>query len=101
MEEILWIAEGLQRRAHAGDVAVMVGAPHVDRADKAALMLVAMIGDVGNEVRVGPVALFQHPVLIIAELGRPQPERAVGGEGVALFVELRECRLDQLALVHR
>ena len=66
-----------------GDVAVVVGAEHVDQALEAALELVPVVGDVGGEVGRLAVGADQDPVLVVAEVGRAQPERALALVGVA------------------
>jgi hypothetical protein len=70
------VAERGQRGLHARHVAVVVGAPDVDDALEAALELVHVIGDVGGEV--GGLAVLAHhdAVLLVAEGGRAEPERA-------------------------
>ena len=65
------------------DVAVVVGAEHVDQAVEAALELVAVVGDVGGEVGRLAVGADQDPVLVVAELGRAQPGRALALVDVA------------------
>ena len=60
-----------------GDVAVVVGAPDVDQQVEAPGELVAVVGDVGEQVGELAVALDQHPVLVVAEVGGAQPHRAV------------------------
>ena len=55
----------------------MIGALHVDRAAEPALPLRDVIRDVGHEVRVRAVALAHDAILVVAELGRPEPERAL------------------------
>ena len=59
---------------------MVVGALHVDRAREAALPLRDVVRDVGQEVR-RLAALLRAPahdaILVVAEVGRPQPERAV------------------------
>src|SRR5579884_1558003 len=61
--------------------AVVVGAEHVDGAVEAALHLVAQVRDVRRLVRRQSPALGradQHAVLVVAELGRADPQRALG-----------------------
>lgn len=56
----------------------MVGAPDVDDAVKAALdEFVAVVGNVDRVVRIKPVRAAQDLVLVGAEVGVAQPERAV------------------------
>ena len=76
--ELLGVAaERLVGRLHPRHVAVVVGAPHVDLAIEAALALVLVVGDVRREVGVLAVGAHQHPVLVVAEVGRAQPQRAL------------------------
>ena len=70
-------AERLARGHHARHVAVMVRAPDVDDQVEAALELVVVVGDVRREIGGVAVALAQHAVLVVAQLGGPEPERAV------------------------
>ena len=92
-------AEGLDRGAHAGHVAMVVGAEDVDQPAEAALELVPVVGDVGGEVGRFAVGPDQHPVLVVAEGRRAQPEGLVAAVGVAGLVELGEGRLDLAAAV--
>ena len=71
------VAERLHGGLHPRHVAVVVGAPDVDEQVEAAGELVAVVGDVGQQVGVLAVALDQHPVLVVAEVGGAQPDRAV------------------------
>ena len=50
------------------DVAVVVGAPHVDLALEAALALVLVVGDVRGEVGVLAAGAHEHAVLVVAEV---------------------------------
>ena len=77
-------AEAGDRGPQSGDVAVVVGAEHVDQAVEAALQLVPVVGDVGGEVGRFAVGADQHPVLVVAEGRRAQPERVFAAVGVAL-----------------
>ena len=101
VKEIGGIAQRLHRGAHAGDIAVMIGAPHVDGGAEAALVLVAMIRDVGEKVRVRAVALHQHAILVVPELGSAQPARAVLLVQHAAALELGEGLVDEPLLVQR
>ena len=81
--EVLGIAaQRLIRRLHPCHVAVVVGAPHVDLAVEAALALVLVVGDVGGEVGVLAVGAHEHPILVVAEVGRAQPQRPLAAIGV-------------------
>ena len=76
-EQVGLVAQRLVGRLHAGDVAVMVGAPDVDQPLEPARVLVGVVGDVGREVGVLAARAAQHAVLVVAEVGRAQPQRAV------------------------
>src|SRR5437899_855040 len=72
--------ERLQPDADASDRALMAGALDADRPCEAPLPFVDVIGDVREEI--GVLAAFFHPlahhaVLIVPEVGRLEPERAV------------------------
>ena len=72
------VAERLQRRLHARDVAVVVGAPDVAELGVSARQLLAVIGDVGQQVGRKPVGLHDDAVLVVApQRRRPQPDGAV------------------------
>ena len=85
-------AERLDRGPHPRDVAVMVGAEHVDQPVEAALELVPVVGDVGGEVGRLAVGADQDPVLVVAELGGAQPERALVAVDVAALARARRAR---------
>ena len=76
------------------DVAVVIGAEHVDQAVEAALELVPVIGDVGGQVGRFAVGADQHAILVVAEGCRAQPERLFAAVGVAAAVELCQGRVD-------
>src|SRR5690606_15065385 len=76
-------AERLQAGAHTGDGAVVIGALLVDDTLEAALPLVGVVGDIGHEVGITAVALAHDAVLVIAEAGGAQPQRAIFFIGMA------------------
>jgi len=96
-------AERGDRRLHPRDVAVVVGAEHVDHAVVAALELLLVVGDVGGEVRRLAGRPHEHAVLVVAERRRPQPERAVRAVQVPLLLQAGERAVDRArrALVER
>ena len=57
----------LRDRLQPRDVAVVVGAEHVDRAVEPAQELVLLVGDVGREVRRRAGRAPEHAVLVVAE----------------------------------
>src|SRR2546421_6830248 len=70
----------LEAHAHAAHSSVMIRALHIDRAGIAALPLGDVIRDIRDEVRVVATllgAFAHHPVLVVAEVSRTQPARAV------------------------
>ncbi len=85
-----------ERRLHARHVAVVVGAPDVDQVVEAAVHLVAVVGDVGQEVGGRAGLADEHAVLVVAVVGGAQPHGAVGVVELAVAVELAQ-RLADLA----
>ncbi len=83
-------AERLVGGLHPRHVAVVVGAPHVDLAIEAALALVLVVGDVRGEVGVLAAGAHQHAVLVVAVVGRAQPQRALAAIRAPLFLEDRK-----------
>ena len=77
------MAERPHRRAHAPDIAVMVGPEEVDDVVGLAELLEVVEADVHREVGELAVRLPQHAVLVVAERGGAEPERAVLLVGVA------------------
>ncbi len=59
-------ADGGDRGLQPRDVAVVVGAEHVDQAVEAALELVPVVGDVGREVGRLAGRALEHAVLVVA-----------------------------------
>ena len=91
----------LQARAHARNRAVMIRALDVERTVEAALELRHVIRDVGHEVRVAAVGLAHHAVLVVAEIGRAQPQRAFVLVGRAGLHEPGHRRIDASVGVER
>ena len=56
--------------------------------------LVAVVGDIGQEVGGVAIGLDEHPILVVAEFGGPQPQRAIFFEHVAAGPQLGEGGLD-------
>src|SRR5947207_13502415 len=79
----------------------MIGAQHVDETREAALALGEVIGDVGGEV--GPLAVLAHhdAVLLVAELGGAEPDRALLTAQVSARLEHRERVIDLAAVGER
>ena len=93
------MAEGEHGGAHPRHVAVVVRAPHVDRAVEPALGLVLVVGDVGEKVGVAPVRLAQHAVLVVAVGGGAQPQRTALLEQHAALGERLQRRADAVLVV--
>ena len=74
-------------RLEPADVAVVVGAEHVDARVEAAVALVEVVRGVGGEVGEVAVGLDEDAVLVVTEVGGAQPHRAVGVEDVALLAQ--------------
>ena len=83
LELVRRVAERLHAGLQPGDVAVVVGAPDVDEELVAPVELVAVVGEVGEQVGRLAVGLHQHAVLVVAEVGGAQPGGAVRVEGGA------------------
>ena len=77
LELVRLVAEGLDAGLQPGDVAVVVGAPDVDQQLIAAGELVAVVGDVRQQVGGLAVGLDEHAVLVVTEVGGAQPHRTV------------------------
>ena len=93
--------ERLHARLERLHLAVVVGAPDVDEVVPAPGELVAVVREVVAEIRGGPVGAHQHAIAQVAELGRPEPARAVGVEYEAAVRRAREHVDDLVALVQR
>ena len=89
------MAERGDRGLHPLDVAMVIGAPNVDHQVEAAVELVLVVGDVGSEVGVLAAGALKHTILVVIELGRPQPERFLAGVGAAIRIENRQRLLDR------
>ena len=78
------VAQALRTGLEALNVAVVVGAQHVDRVGGTALELEVDVGEVRSEVGVLAVGLEQHAILVVTEVGGAEPGRAVLLEDAAL-----------------
>ena len=81
------------------DVAVVVGAEQVDLLGEAAVLLGQVVGGVGGEVRRLAVRADHHAVLVVAEVGGAQPDRAAVVVDVALFAEAGDGVFDGAGVV--
>src|SRR6266542_4647180 len=81
-------AERLERRLEPRDVAAVVGAEDVDE-DVRARALVPVVGDVGAEVRGGPVRLLHGPVDLVPVLRRAEEEEVLRERDAFLRVPVR------------
>ena len=79
----------------------MVGAEDVEQPAAAALELVAVVGDVGEEVGGLAARPDQHPVLVVAELRGAQPGCAVGLVERTALAQLLDERVESVPLVQR
>ena len=89
-------AEGLHGRLHARDVALVVGAPDVDReVEAAADELVVVVGDVGGEVGRDAGRADEDVVLVLAEGAAVQPDGAfLVDDGALLAQQLHRLLVD-------
>ena len=78
---------GLQRRTHARNVSVMIGAPDIDQVVETPLVLVAVIRDIGREVGRAAVVTHDDAVFLVAERGAPEPLRALVRVNVVVFLQ--------------
>jgi len=98
-QRALRIAHGFQSRRHAGDIAVVVGAPEVDQLGVAALQLVDVVGDIRRHVGQRAVALDQHAVLVVTVFGGLEPESVVLLEGQVHGLHAVKHIVDALGVV--
>src|SRR2546429_9543228 len=68
---------------------------HIDRPSEAALVLLPVIRDVGQQIGVRAIGLAEHPVLVVAERRGPEPQRAILLVGVAACREIVESLRQQ------
>ena len=87
--------------ADPGDRPVVVGAPDVDQVVEAAAELLGDVADVGREVGRPAVGPVDHPVLVVAERGRAEPDRAVLLVDVAARAQALDGALDPALVVER
>ena len=104
-EEHLRLPCRVPERLHPGlqrlHLPVVVGAPDVDEVGPASFDLVAVVREVGEQVRGVAVGLDEHPVARITEVGGTQPCGTIGFEHGATHAEISECRCDLATLVQR
>ncbi len=65
----------------------MVGPPDVDEPVEAALELVLVVSDVAGQIARPAVLADEHLVLLVAQVGRAKPERAIGFVAPARLIE--------------
>ena len=95
------VAHRLGRVPDAGDRPVVVGAPDVDQLVEAAAELLGDVADVGGEVGRLAVRADDHPVLVVAERRRAEPQRAVLLVDVAARAQPLDRALDPAVVVER
>ncbi len=84
------VAERLAHGHHAPDIAVVVGAEHVDRhigRVGGTVALVPVVGDVGGEIRELAVGLDDHAILVVTVLGGGEPGGALALVDVAALTQ--------------
>ena len=77
----------------------MVGAPDVDEVVEAAAELLGHVADVGGEVGRLAVRAEDDPVLVVAERGRAEPDRAVLLVDVAALAQALDRARDPALVV--
>ncbi len=80
---------------------MMIGAQHVDETREPPLALLQMIGDIGREVGLLAVLAHHHAILLVAELGGAEPERAVAPLQPSTRFKHRERVIDRAAVRQR
>jgi hypothetical protein len=91
--------EALGRGLEPRDVAVVVGAEHVDRAFEAALELAQQVTQVGGEVRGDAVLAHHHAILVVAEGGGAEPGGAILLEQVAVGAQVSIARCTKPSVI--
>ena len=95
-----WVVAHRPRRvAYSGDRPVVVGAPDVDQMIEPAAELLGHVADVRSEVGRLAVGPIDHPILVVAEVGRAEPHSAVLLVDVASLPESLDGALDPATLV--
>ena len=77
LDRVAVVAHRLGGVPQPGHRPVVVGAPDVDQVVEAAAELLGHVADVGREVGRRAVRADHDPVLVVAERGRAEPQRAV------------------------
>ena len=79
------ITHALHGRFHPGNVPVMVRAPQIDDPVKAPAEFIGVVSDIRRKVSRNAIIPNHHPVLVVAECGRLQPQGPVLFIHVTLF----------------
>ncbi len=93
------VTQRLDRCPHPRHVAVVIGSDRIDHPLRPPFQLVPVVGDVGGEVGRLAVGAHEHPILVVAKLSRPQPDRALALVDVTPPAQMLDRRLDLGALV--
>src|SRR6185312_716571 len=97
-EAVTRLTHGHEPRTDPCDIPVMVRAQDIDEPLKPQLALLEVVRDIGGEIGLYPILANDHTILLIAEFGRSEPDRAILLVEAALGFELLE-RVVDLALV--
>ena len=104
LERVGRVPEGLHRGLHSRHVAVVVGPEQVDHAVGGAEFHVVVVRDVHGEIGHLAVRAPQHAILVVARLlaqrGRPEPERALPLVGELARGELLQDLLGEVQVAH-
>ena len=96
------LAERADGGLHLALPSVVVGADEVDQPLEPAAKLVHEVGEVRSEIRRHPIGgPYDHAVLVVAEVGRAQPERAVLLIHVAELLQQLHHPFDRALFVQR
>jgi hypothetical protein len=92
-------AHSLGGIADPGDRSVVIGAPDVDQVVEAPAELLGHVADIGGKVGRLAVRADHHPILVIAEGRRAEPERAVQVVQVSRGTKPLDCPGDPALVV--
>ena len=93
------VTEARRQRPQPADVAMVVRAEHDDDLVEATLALVQVVGAVSGEVGPLAVAPDEHPVAVVAMIGRAQPGGSLGLVDLALRAQPVKSEVQLVAQV--
>ena len=99
LEEVGSVTQTLEDGLHTLHVTVVIGTPDIDGRVEPAGGLIAMVCDVRQEIGVGPVALHQNAIFIVAETAGGDPDRTLAPIEKLLGFQRLEHRVDRARIV--